>query len=222
VRFKGFGLTTGLTGNLDARVGAEGSQLYGRIDLVDGAYKAYGQELRVAQGRLLFNGPVDNPTLDLKAVRTSTDGSVKAFLAINSPVRNPRPRIYTEPPLSDAEALAYLVTGRGLDQAGEQDGFDMTAAALSMGLSRSAPVLQNIGQRLGLDELRVAGGEGGIADSSVILGKYLRPNLYLSYSQGLLDTVGEVILRLDLTDRVRVESRSGAEQALDIYYQIER
>ncbi len=222
VRFEGFGLTTGLTGKLDAKVGAEGSQLYGRIDMVDGAYKAYGQELRVTQGRLLFNGPVGNPTLDLKAVRTSTDGSVKAFLAINSPASNPRPRIYTEPPTSDAEALAYLVTGRGLDQAGEQDGFDMTAAALSMGLSRSAPVLQNIGQRLGLDELRVAGGEGGIADSSVILGKYLNPNLYLSYSQGVLDTVGEVILKLRLTDQVRVESRSGTEQALDIYYQIER
>lgn len=222
VSFKGFGLTTNLTGSLDARVNAEGSQLYGRIDLVDGAYKAYGQDLKVAQGRLLFNGPVDNPTLDLRAVRNSHDGRVKAFLAINSPARNPRPRIYTEPALSDAEALAYLVTGRGLDQAGEQDGFDMAAAALSMGLSRSAPVLQDVGQRLGLDELRVAGGEGGIADSSVILGKYLSPNLYLSYSQGVLDTVGEVILKLRLTDQVRVESRSGTEQALDIYYQIER
>ncbi|MDZ7750709.1 MAG: translocation/assembly module TamB domain-containing protein [Gammaproteobacteria bacterium] len=222
VRFKGFGLTTGLTGNLDAKVGAEGSQLYGRIDLVDGAYKAYGQDLRVEQGRLLFNGPVENPTLDLRAVRTSNDGRVKAFLAINSPVSNPRPRIYTEPASSDAEALAYLVTGRGLDQAGQQEGLDMAAAALSMGLSRSAPVLQDIGQRLGLDELRVEGGANGIADSSVILGKYLNPNLYLSYSQGVLDTVGEVILKLRLTEHIEVESRSGTEQALDIYYQLER
>ena len=40
---------------------------YGRL-AVDGRYKAYGQELRVTRGNLVFNnGPVSDPVLDVRA-----------------------------------------------------------------------------------------------------------------------------------------------------------
>ena len=154
-------------------------------------------------------------------MRESRDGRVRAYLAMSGPLAEPRPRVYTEPALPEAEAVAYLLTGRGLAAASAGEGQDIGSAALSLGLSRSEPLLQDLGDRLGLDDLRVDNGSGGIADSSLLLGKYLNPDLYLGYSQGLFNPEGAVLLRLRLSERLEVESRSGSEQSVDLFYKIE-
>ena len=220
VTFSGFGLKTGLTGAVDARVDNNGTSVNGKIELKNGSYKSYGQDLKVEQGRLLFAGPPANPDVDLRAVRVSRDESVKALLVLSGPLSKPRPRVYSEPPLPDAEALAYLLTGNGLKQANQKEGANIAGAALSLGVSKSEPLLQQLGDRLGLDELSVES-DRGIEESSLILGKYLNPDLYLGYSQGLFTPEGAVLLRLKLSERLHVESRSGSEQSVDLFYRLE-
>ena len=221
VTFKGFGLSTGLTGALDATVDAKGTGVDGKIELRDGRYKAYGQDLQVERGRLLFAGPPGNPDVDLRAFRESRDGLVKAYLQVRGPLAKPRPRVYSEPTLPEARALAYLLTGKDIDQVGKGEGTNITAAALSLGLARGEPLLEDLSNRLGLDDLRVAEGENGLEDTSLILGKYLNPDLYVGYAQGLFNPAGAVLLRLRLSDRVEVESRSGDEQSVDLFYKHE-
>lgn len=221
VRFKGFGLSTRLAGNLDAASDTAGTRVTGKIELHDGRYLAYGQELTVERGRLLFAGPPDNPDLDMRALRNSVDGRVKAYLAVNGPLKRPVSRVYSEPALPQAQALAYLLTGRSLDKSDRQQGLNIAAAALSMGLSKGEPLIQDLGDRLGLDELRVEGGSEGLQDSSLILGKYLDPKLYLGYTQGLFEPVGAVLLRLKLSEKLDLETRSGEQQSIDLFYRIE-
>jgi translocation and assembly module TamB len=221
VTFAGFGLETRLTGVLDAAVDAKGTRLDGKIELRDGEYKAYGQKLKVERGRLLFAGPPGNPEVDLRAVRVSNDGGVKAYLALNGPLSKPRPRVYSEPALSETEALAYLVTGRGVGPGGQNEGTNIAAAALSMGLSTADPLMQNLTGDLGLDEITVDTGEEGLEDSSVTLGKYLNPDLYVGYVQGLFNPEGAVLMRLQLREKLTIESRSGNEQSVDLIYRIE-
>ena len=220
VTFEGFGLKTGLTGALDASVDAQGTRVDGKIELRDGEYKAYGQDLKVERGRLLFAGPPGNPDVDLRAVRVSNNGEVRAYLAMNGPLSKPRPRIYSEPALPETEALAYLVTGNGLSNAGQGDGPNIAAAALSLGLSTADPAIQRLTAGLGLDEISVDAGEE-IEDSAVTLGKYLNPDLYVGYSQGLFNPEGAVLMRLRLREKLTVESRSGNEQSVDLFYRIE-
>jgi translocation and assembly module TamB len=220
VSFKGFGLSTGLTGALDAAVDAKGTSVDGKIELVEGRYRAYGQDLTVERGRLLFAGPPGNPDVDLRALRVSRDGQVRAFLAMSGPLSKPRPRVYSEPALPEAEALAYLLTGNGLNQAGKQEGMNIASAAASLGMAQGEPLLQDLSDRLGLDDLRVESG-GGLEESSLVLGKYLNPDLYLGYSQGLFEPEGAVLLRLRLNERLEVESRSGVEQSVDLFYRYE-
>ncbi|MCF5226829.1 translocation/assembly module TamB, partial [Pseudomonas syringae] len=68
--FSGFGLTANLVGrvhigdNLDTR---------GELNLNDGRYRAYGQRLTIRKARLLFAGPVDQPYLDIEAIRQTDD-----------------------------------------------------------------------------------------------------------------------------------------------------
>ena len=64
-------------------------------------------------------------------------------------------------------------------------------------------------------------GENGLEDSSVVLGKYLNPDLYIGYSQGLFNPEGAVLMRLQLLENLSVESRSGTEQSVDLFYRIE-
>ena len=193
----------------------------GKIELRDGRYQAYGQDLQVERGRLLFAGPPGNPDVDLRAFRESRDGLVKAYLQVRGPLAKPRPRVYSEPTLPEARALAYLLTGKDIDQVGKGEGTNITAAALSLGLARGEPLLEDLSNRLGLDDLRVAEGENGLEDTSLILGKYLNPDLYVGYAQGLFNPAGAVLLRLRLSDRVEVESRSGDEQSVDLFYKHE-
>lgn len=221
VSFSGFGLETGLTGILDAGTDSGGATVDGRIELRDARYQAYGQDLTVERGLLLFAGSPTSPELDMRAVRESRDGQVKAFLSVTGPVSKPVSRVYSEPALPDAEALAYLLTGSGLNEAGSGAGADIASAALSLGISKGDPLLQDLGARLGLDELSVESGSDGIEGSALLLGKYLNPDLYVGYSQGLFNPEGAVLLRLHLTERLEVESRSGVEQSVDLFYRIE-
>lgn len=61
----------------------------------------------------------------------------------------------------------------------------------------------------------------GLPASSLVLGKYLNPNLYLGYSQGLFSPEGAVLLRVRLSERLEFESRSGVEQTFDLLCRIE-
>jgi translocation and assembly module TamB len=221
VTFEGFGLETRLTGAVDAVTGGGGNRLDGKIELQDASYSAYGQELAVERGRFIFTGSPSNPDVDLRAVRGSHDGSVRAFLSVTGALSKPNSRVYSEPSLPEAEALAYLLTGRGLDQASSGEGVNIASAALALGMSKGDPLLQDLGDRFGLDDLTIEGGAGGLEDSSLLLGKYLNPDLYLGYSQGLFNAEGAVLLRLRLGERVELESRSGGEQSVDLYYRYE-
>ena len=59
-----------------------------------------------------------------------------------------------------------------------------------MGLSKADPLMQNLTGDLGLDEITVDTGEEGLEDSSVTLGKYLNPDLYVGYVPGTFQSRG--------------------------------
>ncbi|WP_405244004.1 translocation/assembly module TamB domain-containing protein [Lentisalinibacter salinarum] len=217
VHLRGFGLETDLTGSLRLTGGSERPWLgFGRLSLVDARYKAYGQELTVERGELAFSGPLTNPTLDIRAVRDT--GEVLAGVRIGGTVRSPSSTVFSEPPLPEAEALSYLLTGRPLAGTTSAEGDVLNRAALSLGLSRAGAVASQISQEVGLDMLAV---EGGADDGRVLAGKRLSEDLYLEYAWGIFDSIGTLLVRYDLSDRLRLESRSGEQHAVDLVYRVE-
>ena len=81
VSFSGKGLATNLTGKLKIVKAGEKMAMHGNVDMIKARYKSYGQDLTVRKGRFLFNGPVDNPWLDVEAIRVSKSKKVTAILA---------------------------------------------------------------------------------------------------------------------------------------------
>ncbi|MCW8907109.1 MAG: translocation/assembly module TamB domain-containing protein, partial [Sedimenticola sp.] len=221
VTFSGFGLQSRLRGELDLGSSEGRYQANGELQLLEGRYKAYGQDLSIETGRLAFVGPADNPGLDVKATRLSRDQQVTAILDVQGTLRSPRVSVSSEPALPEEEALAYLVTGRGIGESGGGSAALLRQAALAKGLDKSQAILDQIAGGIGADEIRIEEG-ATLEETSLLLGKYLSPDLYVSYGVGLFDKQGGLMLRYRLSEHLRLEVQSGSQQGVDLFYDIER
>src|SRR5690606_27116502 len=152
-------------------------QVHGTIQALNGTYAAYGQKLVIERGSIFFTGPVDNPRLDIQAMRaqspTAAASDVKVGVFITGTAQDPRVRLYSEPAMSETEKLSWLVLGRGPVGLGGADiGLLRTAAAALLagdGPSKSDGVLGAIG----LDELSVRQTDGAVRDTIVTVGKQI-------------------------------------------------
>jgi translocation and assembly module TamB len=95
----------------------------GTIQLRDGSYRAYGQNLAIESGQVVFTGHrVQNPAVNVEAIREIFgDPRVNvAGVRIRGQAQDPDIMLFTDPPTTDEKALAYLVTGADFDYAGGQ------------------------------------------------------------------------------------------------------
>ncbi len=218
------------TGNLDARLGGDirvkiagpaAIAAQGKVQVKQGRYSAYGVALDIVRGNVLYaGGPLDQPTLDILALRTI--GSVKAGVLITGTPQQPLVKLYSEPTLPDTDILAYIVLGRplGTDSA-QSSPVLMTAASALLSKAESALLQDRLKQRLGLDTISFDSGNGDVHASVLTLGKYLSPKLYVSFAQALFTTSSEMRLRYSLTDRWQAESNIGTQSGIDLFYTIE-
>jgi translocation and assembly module TamB len=220
VRFEGLGLQAQLDGVLDLKQSpAESLLVEGTTTIEEGTFSAYGQTLTIERGQLLFQGAPDNPSLDLRATREVEGGTVG--LEITGTARAPRSEIFSDPALSESEALARLLTGRSLQSAGAAaDPQALERAALGLGIRRALPALDRIGSRLGLDELGVDTPSG--EDGALVAGKQLGEDVYLRYKHGLFDDFAGLELIYRITDRFQLHTETGTAQSLDLIYQVGR
>ncbi|MFP4080085.1 MAG: translocation/assembly module TamB domain-containing protein [Ectothiorhodospira sp.] len=223
VRIRGYGLDARLAGELEVQQNPGlPTRLLGEIRIPEGRYKAYGQDLTVERGLLLFQGPPENPGLDLRAVRRIPAHEVEVGLEMGGTLEQPRSRVFSDPPMEETEALAFLVTGRPLSGAGEGDGNAIASAITLYGIERGAFITDRLGSELGLDEFTVDT-ETGLDEAALMMGKQLSPRLFLRYSVGLFDRVNTVLLRYALTQHLSLETRSSSEaQGMDLIYRLER
>lgn len=218
VHFEGLGLSTDLAGTINVRSLQTGTLIgNGVLKLTNGRYESYGQKLSIQHGRLLFAGPLDNPALDVRATRTA--GDVIAGIELSGTVKAPQTRLFSDPAMSDAEILSYLVTGKPLSAASSgSDSQALTAAAASLGAN--SPVAQEIGDKLGID----VGVESGTTDAetSLVVGKQLSPQLRVEYLYGLFTASGAIQFVYKLTRHLSLAGQSGVAQSIDLRYTIDR
>ncbi|HET7263023.1 MAG TPA: translocation/assembly module TamB domain-containing protein, partial [Casimicrobiaceae bacterium] len=219
--FAGEGLDARLAGKVKITTAPDGS-LRGRgtIRTVNGTYYAFGQMLTIDRGRVIFDGALDNPALDVVALRKNLP--VEAGVQVSGSAKLPLVHITSNPPVPENEALAWLVTGQGLATSGRTD-YAAISAASALLLSRGGkPLTAEIAQRFGLDELSVQSGgttgTNGVASQVVVLGKRLSDRLTLGYEQGL--SIASSALRLDyaLSRRVTIRAEAGTVSGVSIVY----
>jgi len=235
------GVDTRLAGELQLRVrDGEPLSAIGTIATVGGTYQGYGQSLVIERGRINFQGPLNNPGLNIVALRKGL--AVEAGVAIVGSARRPQVRLVSEPNVPDPEKLSWLVLGRPPTAGGGADLGLLLPAAQALFGGPGGGMTEQLSRSLGFDQLsigqgelssvtrgatsRVVGegsvvtGEGTVSGQVLSLGKRLSSDLFLSFEQSLGGAESLVKLTYQLTRQVSVVARGGSDNSADVYYTI--
>jgi translocation and assembly module TamB len=191
----------------------------GFVAVDKGIYKAYGQELSIERGRLIFQGPYDNPGLDIRALRIIDDQS--AGLDIGGTLQRPKSTVFAIPARTDSEAMAMLLTGKPLSQSSREDAYSIIGAISKLGMTQGDGMTTDIAHKFGLDEVGVKA-DKGLDQSELWVGKYITPKLFVRYIVGIFDQAFSLGMTYKLNDKLQLEAESGKTQSMDIIYKIER
>lgn len=213
LRLNAFGLKGRLKGQLEVQ---ENLNANGDLQILDGEFRRLGQDLRLRRALLLFSGPLSQPYLNIEAIRRVDD--VIAGLRVTGNARAPTTRVFSEPGMSQQEAMAYLMLGRPLGQEGDSN--MLGQAALGLGLAGAAPITRHIGDALGLEDF-VVESEGQGVDTQVVASGSLTDKLSVRYGVGVFEPSNNLALRYELSRRLYLEAVSGFASSLDFFYRID-
>jgi translocation and assembly module TamB len=238
---RGAGLEARLAGQVDVTGRPGALRATGTVRTLDGIFQGYGQRLQIERGIVTFQGPLENPALNVLAVRTGLP--VEVGVAIGGTALKPLVRLHSDPAMSDVERLNWLVLGR--PPGGSGDGFAqeralLTAAASALFAGQSDSASANLMRSLGIDEISLRPGQDSssilpretvagtlrstsgttAASEFVAIGKRINDDLYLTFEQALSGAAYYVALNYQLTRRLSLIARAGSTNALDLVYSI--
>lgn len=237
---RGAGLEARLDGALDIS-GRPGQLLAeGNVRTRSGTYQGYGQRLQIQRGILTFQGPIENPALNVLAVRTGLP--VEVGVSIGGTAARPIVRLYSDPSMTDVEKLNWLVLGRPPGAAGDggQERALLSAAASALFAGQVDSSSATLMHSLGIDEISLRPGQDSAsilpretvagtlrsatgttaASDFVAIGKRLTDELYLTVEQAITGASTYVALNYQLSRRLSLIARTGTTTALDLVYSI--
>ena len=228
----GYGADATLTGvvEIDAKAG-QPLRAKGGIESTRGTYLAYGQELNIAKGMLSFSGPIDNPGIHFRAERP--DLPVTVGVEVTGSLRQPKATLYSDPSMSNTETLSWLALGHGLDSASRNDVQVLSLAAGALLTSgEGIPLQTRLARNFGIDEVTLRS-DSSLASSStttngttqsqlettvVAVGKRLSRRLYMTFERSLAGTSTVAKLRYEVGKRWYIQTLTGTENALDVFF----
>ncbi len=218
VQLSAFGLEAALVGQLNVAEKENNPYITGDVNIEDGTYRSFGQDLQIKKGKILFNGPADQPYLDIEAIRNpeNTQDDVVAGVKVDGPASAPRVIIFSTPSMPQANALSYLLRGQNIG-VGSGNGA-MTTTLIGLSLARSGKVVGEIGRAFGVRDLHLD--TAGFGDESqVTISGYIAPNLQVKYGVGIFNSLGEFSLRYKIASDFYVETVTGINSAVEFIYQ---
>lgn len=193
----------------------------GQISVNNGRYRAYGQDLKIDQGRLIFSGgSIADPSLNLKAEKLIE--SITAGVSVTGRASSPKLNLYSAPSMPDEDILSVLIFNKPVGDLGSQDGFTLLRIANSLrgdGTSDVTKMTDKLQESLGLTNLELQLTNNA---PSIVAGKQLSSKFYIGYGYGLLDAAQSLILRYNLSKAWSIKADLGADSGADLRYQLER
>ncbi|WP_424243251.1 translocation/assembly module TamB domain-containing protein [Achromobacter sp.] len=228
----GMGLDAGLLGSIQILLQDGRLTGVGALRTRGGGIEAYGQKLRLSRGTLTFQGRLDNPLLDIEALRTGEQ--VEAGVKVVGTAQRPRIDLVSYPDVSDVEKLSWLLLGRGPDESGGDAALLMSVGTALLGGG------QPFYKQFGLDDVSIKTGNIGssgsilpdrtvagdvnrdsdsqLATQFLVASKTFANGITLSVEQALAgsDTVGRASYRL--ARGLSVDLKGGAVNGIALVY----
>jgi len=155
----------------------------------------------------------------------STGGTAKALRAagvnVRGTLRAPRMTFFSDPAVSQSQIVSLLIAGGSLDSV--QNNTDPAQrgaeARNNMLLQGSALLFQQFGGKVGLDDVSVESDLNN--ETSLVLGRYLSPRLYVSYGISLAEAINTIKMRYTIGDHWTIKTEAGLVRSADLVYTIE-
>jgi translocation and assembly module TamB len=205
------GLTGRITGSVTIKSGYDAiTRATGELSVADGKYLAYARKLDIQRGRLIFTGgPIEDPGVDIRAVKEFPD--VTAGVNVRGTLLQPRMSFFSDPPLPQSQIMSLILSGGSTQSA-------QTASNAALGQG-AALIAAQVGSQIGLPDVSLE--TDPIAnETSLVLGYYLSPRLYVSYGVSLTETLNTLKLRYTLGDHWVVRTELGTARGADLVYSI--
>jgi translocation and assembly module TamB len=211
---RGQGLNGALSGKMRLDGALDDLAATGTLE-VTGTYLAYGQSLNIETGRLIFSGKLPNIGLDILATRQVE--ATKVGIQINGSMQTPQLKLVSSPETSNENKISLLVLGQPMSAVGSND-MAMLSVAASALLSQgdSVSLQTKIAQTIGLDSIDVRG--SGATNYAVSVGKRINSKLVVGYEKSIVGLLNVGKLTYQLTNRISIETRTGSDNALDVFY----
>lgn len=221
----GFGFEGKIDGALQARQRlTEEIQLFGNLHVTQGTYKAYGQNLSVKSGRLQFVGPVNNPVVQLRAIRPLRGTNVEAGIEATGPANNIVVELFSNPAMEQSAILSYLLRGRppGADSGDSRSMALVMAANQGIDLTSSSGLTEALNEIPLLSDITLDTETDAVSgDSLATVSGYIGERIYLKYGVGIIEPVSQVTVRFYLLNQLWLEAVSSLERSMDLYYSFE-
>lgn len=220
VDFEGFGLRADIGGALTViREPDSPARGEGRLSVSNGRYMAYGQRLTLERGELIYTGqPLTEPGLDIRAVKQPAP-DITVGINLRGSLHEPDFTLFSDPAMPEREQLSWLVLGRPATR-GSGDEQQIDSASLALGIGGGA-ITGQLRDSFDLEEATLMNVDDP-DEASLVLGKYLSPDLYVSYGIGLFDAANSFRIRYRLSSKWTLEAVSGLQDSADFLYTIER
>ncbi len=216
LRVRGRGLDTRLQGELLLTAPNGRLAITGTVNAVQGTYAAYGQRLVIERGVVVFSGAVNNPRLDILALRPNLD--IQVGVAVTGSVNAPRIRLFSEPDLPDNDKLSWLVLGRAPEGLAGSDTALLQAAAMALLAGEGDGPGSELARLNPLDRLSMRQTEGTVRDTILSVGKQVSQRWYIGYERSLSQTAGNWQLIYRLAQRFTVRLQAGIDNSIDLIW----
>ena len=198
----------------------------GAIYLRDASVDFEGVALQLNEGRIFYQGgPIDQPGLDIRASKTVN--KVEAGIHLTGGVDDMNIKLFSDTPMEDSEILSWLLSGQNSMSSSRDGNAALSPAAAALSKVGGGALLKSVNPLAALDmedflDVSIGGGKEA-SDVSLVMGKEIYKDLYISYGKDLTGEGGSFRARYDLRYGFSIETETTSKTTgADLIWSLEK
>ncbi len=209
---RGRGLNAEVGGQFTVTGDPSAPAVLGNLTLRRGDFNLVGHRLSFTRGNVsLVSATTIDPLLDFVATTTVQGTTIE--VNITGSARAPKIELTSSPALPQDEAMAMLLFGK---PASGLSPFELLNAAQALAeLTGKQPVgggfLSKLRGGLGLDQLSINSGSGGMSGTSIEGGRYVAPGVYVGARQGASADSSRGVVEIEVLPHTKIQGDIGAD-----------
>ena len=214
---RGRGLDSEFKGKLKALGPADDPVIRGTLNVVRGTFKFLSRTFDITSGQIAFDGATP-PVPFLNITTEVNSGEIDARVRITGPADAFRLSLTSQPPLPQDEIMAQILFGQSVAKLNTFQALQLASSVNQLAGGYWPDIVGETRDFLGLDRLGFSGGVGDDDDDgpSVSLGKYVSERVYVGVEQNITDSKQDVIVEINITPDITVESKAGSKSGAGI------